>query len=318
MEKEDVLKEIKRIIKDGYVGSVICRELHQDGFPHIHCYLETKTLTLNDPHALDLTSPGGCTYHGNYQAAKSPMGSALYVIELGDYIVDNVELSTLPGRVNKSQWVYKLLSRGISDQELGSIFPGYLLQNLNKIDAIRKRMRSWKPLTTIQYGYKINLKLSSEEATIVNWLAKNLWPSSPRPLRTPQLYIKSPTEHGKSTLVENLSGAGIRVFFFPYEEGNVWVEKYNDFDFDLIVFDEFSGQAPLTFVNSFIDGSTKWVPQRGGGLYKRNNLPAIILANDDPEVYYPKATPSSLQAFKKRFTYLSLSKPISVLKKYVK
>lgn len=105
LEKEEVLRQLKTIFPD-YVGSVICREKHADGSLHIHCFVTlSQKVDIRDPSVADLTQPGGPTFHGNYQAVRSPKAVALYVIECGDYIVDNVDIATLPGCVPfRSRW----------------------------------------------------------------------------------------------------------------------------------------------------------------------------------------------------------------------
>lgn len=304
MEKEDVQAFLKSLLQDQYVGSVICRELHMDGSKHIHCFIQLKEKSnYNDPHALDLTSPGGSIFHGNYQGAISPKAFAVYVIEDGDYIVDNVDLSTLPGRVKISDAVWRMLRRGATDQEISTIFPGFLLMNLSRVTAARRTISVWRQRDaqhqrSTNWRIQVNLSPTALEAKVMNWLTLNLWTSTPRPERQVQLYMRSETGCGKSTLVNNLRLTGLRIFNFPYERA--WVEGYEDGKYDMVVFDEFNGQVPITFMNSFLDGFPVYIPQRHGGVTKYDNLPCIINANNSPRDFYPDATLAQLNAFHAR------------------
>lgn len=104
LEKEEVQRQLKEIFEH-YAGSVICREHHADGTLHIHCYVRlSQKLDTRNQNVADLTQSGGPGFHGNYQGVKSPKAVAFYVIECGDYIVDNVDIATLPGSVIESRW----------------------------------------------------------------------------------------------------------------------------------------------------------------------------------------------------------------------
>lgn len=316
MAKEEVMSQLKTMAVIGplYKGSVVCREPHADGTPHIHCYVALKSqLVTYDCHVADLVDAAATVYHGHYEGCRSPKAIVCYVVELGDYIVDNVDLATLPGRVAKMPAIYKMLRRGATDEEIAALFPGIWLLNMSKLDAARKRILSWKK--TSPPILKVNLSPSSVERQIMTWLVNNLWPPSPRPRRAAQLYIHGDTQTGKTTLVENLAAAGVRVFFFPYERDGMWVEGYADNKYDVIVFDEFDGQVPLTFMNSFIDGSTKYIPQRHGGVWKSHNIAVIVLSNRVPEDYYPPTVSANqFAAFRSRFEFINIgTNKISVI-----
>lgn len=183
--------------------------------------------------------------------------------------------------------------------------------NMTKIDVMRKRIRSWKsrPIT----HYKINLNPNPTELTIITWIGKHLSPACPPLPRTYlQLYLHAPTKCGKTSLVERLKASGVRVYFFPYEKAD-WSEGYGDDKYDLVVFDEFHGQKPITFMNSFLDGSTFYMPQRHGGIWKEQYIPCIVNANCMPEVYYYGNDTEQINAFKSRFLFCSFTSLIKIL-----
>jgi len=76
-------------------GAVVCRELHEDGSPHIHAYiLLEKQICCRDVHFWDIAG-----HHGNYQKARNIKAVAKYIRKDGDF----VEYGTL-------DWQEKVLS----------------------------------------------------------------------------------------------------------------------------------------------------------------------------------------------------------------
>lgn len=84
LTKEEVLAQLmSKLPIDGYI---ICRELHQDGQPHVHCLIKLeRKVNLRNAQALDLQGEGE-NYHGNYQAARSMKAVAQYVQKGMDYM----------------------------------------------------------------------------------------------------------------------------------------------------------------------------------------------------------------------------------------
>lgn len=63
---------------------VIAQEMHEDGTPHLHCWLQArpkKKFNIRDPAKLDLLH-----HHGNYQAARSQAAVLKYVTKDGKWI----------------------------------------------------------------------------------------------------------------------------------------------------------------------------------------------------------------------------------------
>lgn len=63
-------------------GAVVCRELHEDGTPHIHAYvLLEKQFSCKDVNFWDLNG-----HHGNYQKARNIKAVAKYIRKDGDFL----------------------------------------------------------------------------------------------------------------------------------------------------------------------------------------------------------------------------------------
>jgi len=83
MSKEHALALLKvKLAGKPFVGVVVCRELHQDGQPHIHAYvLLEKSFNCRNEKFWDLAG-----HHGNYQKARDINAVAQYIKKDGDFI----------------------------------------------------------------------------------------------------------------------------------------------------------------------------------------------------------------------------------------
>lgn len=54
---------------------------------------------------------------------------------------------------------------------------------------------------------------------------------------------------------------------------------YEDGMYDLVVVDEFKGNRPVQFMNSFLDGSPLMLRKKGSQYLKTDNLPVMICSN---------------------------------------
>ena len=85
--KEEALALLKnKLAGKPYVGMVVCRELHEDGSPHIHAFVLLKDLfNCQNERFWDLDG-----HHGEYQKARDITAVAKYIKKDGDYIEDGV------------------------------------------------------------------------------------------------------------------------------------------------------------------------------------------------------------------------------------
>lgn len=81
----------------------------------------------------------------------------------------------------------------------------------------------------------------------------------------------------------------------------------------LVVFDEFKGQHPLTFMNAFLQGDTMSIRKKGSQYLKAKNLPTIILSNYSPREAYSKVTDEKLDTFLVRVEVVELTAPLFAL-----
>ncbi|ADV15520.1 replication-associated protein [Begomovirus jeskei] len=90
LSKEEVLSQLLNLqtpTNKKYVK--ICRELHEDGQPHLHVLLQFEgKYNCQNKRFFDLVSPHSSTqFHGNYQGARSSSDVKSYVDKDGDILV---------------------------------------------------------------------------------------------------------------------------------------------------------------------------------------------------------------------------------------
>ncbi len=132
---------------------------------------------------------------------------------------------------------------------------------------------------------------------ICAWLCKNIRPSTPRRIKTPQLWVSGPPSIGKSTLVDMLCER-LNVYIHPYED---WYDLYDD-SIDLIVLDDFHGEIRISFLNRLTDGSRVSLRRRGRTpILKKINVPVVVFANRTIADTYHLTDPIGVQALQSRF-----------------
>lgn len=175
---------------------------------------------------------------------------------------------------------------------------GFLMMHLQKIKTFEAKVHeiSWQamPLPAL----KVFDPLSERpEAIIAAWIKKNLiegFPNSERPLREKQLYIHGDMRLGKSALA-----AILRKSFHTYvppstcSSGTAFLDEWDD-SFELIIFDEFFGQFPISWMNTLLSGEVLRANTKGGTTIKRVNTPIMILSNIPPDHLY-SGVPSNVR-----------------------
>lgn len=193
-------------------------------------------------------------------------------------------------------------------------FPGYSLQNLKKIDsfaAICQTLNAKKDLLPWTTGVEMlqplldDPSLTPEDTEIYDWLVKNI--DVPREHKQSQLYIKGPPNHNKTRLVIWLSKF-LQVYTPAHED---FFDGYSDDLYDLVVFDEFSGQRNIQTMNLFLEGAPCILRIKGAQVQKKKNLPVIILSNFLPSETAYQANPT-LSAFLTRIKLIELKHPITL------
>lgn len=95
MTKELCLLQVKEMNLQ-LKAYIIAEEIHQDGSPHLHVYIETNNqLEVTNPTFFDIVGIDGTTYHGNYQAARSSNAVMKYCQKDGNYLAHGLTMKKL-------------------------------------------------------------------------------------------------------------------------------------------------------------------------------------------------------------------------------
>jgi len=122
LSKEEALQLLQlKLAGKPITGAVVCRELHEDGTPHIHAYiLLEKRFNCKNARFWDLNG-----HHGDYQMAKSIEAVSKYIKKDGDF----VEFGTL-------DWKEKVNARAEHRRCLGAkmLEPNTTLKDILQMD----------------------------------------------------------------------------------------------------------------------------------------------------------------------------------------
>lgn len=276
---------------------IVAEEQHEDGQPHRHALLHFKTKGNWRNYKVfdDLAGT-----HGNYKAARNVAYSIKYIIKDGHYLTHGIDVTqhlqaTTKHKSTQSSIIAEAILEGKPMSTLIQHNPGFVLLHQKPIldfYALKEKMdadkakKLWKPIT-------FNANQAAEERIIGAWLNRNLPLSPKRDLGETQLYIWGATNLGKTHLCNQLSN------YFPTYHCTTMENFFNGLNetYKLIIFDEFHGQHPITFMNQILDGQKMQIPQKGTMYYKQNNPAIIILSNMPPEKCYPNISNNHPEVF---------------------
>lgn len=304
---------------------VCSQENHQDGNQHLHAYLclkkkfESRNIAVFD----SLVSPAK---HPNIvsRLRGGPLATIQYVIKEGNYQVlpspESFDLQAFllkkkQKKSTKSTTIAMLLKSGATLQEIDQEEPGYLLQHLPQVQRYMALQEQFQlqisRVEDLKLGFHVSVASSSSNTysnrALASWLNSNIRTMSPRPHRTPQMWIKAMGGAGKTETINRLRDTfRLNIFIVPYDE--VWWDRYDDELYDLILFDEFKGQVTITKLNQILSGDHMFLSRRGQPPYlKKKNLPVLILSNYMPHEAYTNCSHLSVQPLVDRLTVIDFT-----------
>jgi len=274
------MENAKRFFGDNLEFAVVCEEDHSDkpadpADPHpvppgrhLHAVFSLKERArLRGHDCLDHLA----NKHGKYETARSLPASVNYVVKDGDFIAHGVDVEEYLSAWRKKTSTKATLmatevKNGADLAKLDSLDPGFVLMHLQKLRAYILLQASlsqtptlkWSPMTVPVGVLQPNLR------QLGSWLNSNL--GEPRALRQKQLLLSSPPGWGKTTLVEEL----YKYFRIYQHVGGKWFDGFEDESTDLIVFDEFNGNVPISVMNKVLDGQRCNLEVKGGSAAKSN------------------------------------------------
>lgn len=289
---------------------IVAAEQHEDGEPHRHALLHFKTKGNWRNYKVFDDLAGS---HGNYKAARNVSYSIRYIIKDGHYLTHGIDVTqhlqaTSKHKSTQSSIIAEAILEGKPLSHLLNHNPGFVLlhqKQINDFYALKLKMdadknkKQWTPIV-------FNVNQTAEERIIGSWLNRNMPLSPNRELGETQLYIWGETNLGKTYLCNQLSN------YFPTYHCTTVENFFNALNdsYKLIVFDEFHGQQPITFMNQILDGQKMQIPQKGTMYYKQNNPAIIILSNMPPENCYHGVVqnhPAVFAAFLRRLCVVKIT-----------
>lgn len=258
-----------------------------------------------------------------------------YVCKDGNYVCDpegyevqwlEVAKESKKKKRGKFDEVAALVQSGKTDQELVELHPGFVMSNYNKIESYRRLLESFKATdkgVLVPFNRSFFVEDCPGFDDMISWFDANFWNPSfgeKRPIKTPNLWLKAPSNFGKTWLFDSLRKC-LRIWVHPMES-NGWADTYEDNKYDLIVFDEFKGGMTIQTFNKWCDGSPIQVLRRNKPpLMKYQNVPVLVLSNFTPDACWHNVNQhdrTSIQAVCARFNVISLDGPPGSLAKIIR
>lgn len=223
---------------------LICQERHQDGNLHLHTCFQ-----LNDPKDVkraDFFDIQG--FHPNVQTMKNPPKAIAYCkkTDKEPLMMGEVPNKETTHQSKKNDLVAQLILDGATAQTLLTDHAGFVLQHKRKIEEFEnfaKRIKERESKAKWLGGIRFKT-FNSEHDAVCGWLEKNIMRQ--RDFKSPQLLVSAPHNMNKTSLV-NMLEKYLRIYYPPQTEN--YYDFYDDNEFDLVVFDEFTGIKKPHFIN---------------------------------------------------------------------
>jgi len=309
VSKDTAVERIRQKFGDELKGYLVCEELHKDGTPHLHAFLQFKEKkTFSKPDCFDFI--GG--QHGNYQVTRDVKKWVTYCTKGDNYVAEGVDVQAIKTKkAPKNEEIAKMIMEGKSLKEINEHSPGYTMINKRKLEEYdswikcensKKNKIDWIPPSLEG--------LTGPQKTIAEWICLNI--RQTRKFKAPQLYIHGQRNLGKTSLIEWLEQS-LSVYHMPMTEE--FYDLYSD-DYDLVVMDEFKGQKTIQWMNQFLQGSPMTIRKKGSQSMKYKNLPVVILSNYSlSECYMKAANDGRLSTLECRLEIVEIEKFIDFYKK---
>ncbi|CAI45391.1 AC1 protein [Senecio yellow mosaic virus] len=212
LTKEEALSQIKNLktpINKKFIK--ICRELHEDGSPHLHVLMQFEgKYKCSNNRFFDMVSPTRSThFHPNIQGAKSSSDVKSYLdkdgdtIEWGEFQIDG--RSARGGLQSTNDAYAQAINAGSKHEALEIIKElvpkDYVLQfhNLNNnLDRI------FKPPSEVYVSPFHNSTFTQVPDELKDWVSENVRDTAARPWRPKSIVIEGDSRTGKTAWARSL------------------------------------------------------------------------------------------------------------------
>jgi len=266
LTKEEVLQALKGK-RDGLNQVVVARELHEDGVPHIHCYLYYgKQFTCKNERFFDIQG-----FHPNIQSAKSLKAVQAYIKKDGDFIQEGIDYKAELNAIQNHQAVLgKRFLDGESPMLVLQDHPELFFQ-ADKIDRCLAACAKWRtPVLPRCSGFIPNS--FGQILTVSTCKQRHYW-----------FWSESPNK-GKTTFLRSIQDSFPSLWYS-------WSEKYQApaSQAQFVLLDEYSiGHLTVTQLNMMCDGTYQY-PVKGSTPFALPDSIVLVCGNRNPlEIYDQK------------------------------
>lgn len=262
----DMVQGIKDLFGLNLNNWIVARELHKDGDPHLHVFVDLeKPLCTTKPDCCDVLG-----YHGNYQAVRSEKNVLLYCTKENDWEASFDIKSKLEEKKHLKRQVAELIKAGRSVQEVVEDFPE-VIWDYSKLKAnvelwerdkggLKDPLPTWLPNP---WGLLLWSKKNAKK--------RHLWIWSEKP------NLGKTTKFGLP-LLESYNG------YLKSGDFTYWGVRGDE---EFIILDDYNTAAlKWSFLNQMADGTAEYRIFMGGVKRLKNPL-IIILSNASIVDLYP-------------------------------
>ena len=219
--KKEMMQRIKTRFGPNLEYSVVAKEQHKDGTPHLHALIVLKQpYRSSKSHDLDVLTQH--SQHGNYTAVRNLTQTLKYIAKEGNYLEEGISLanaiaSTDQKKSTRSAIIAMKIQSGSTLRDLMIQDPGYMLLHGRRV---KEYLTTWTHMNQappkIWKELSVTNPLTSDPSVMIKiWLNTNVLKD--RHLRQPQLYVHGPGGIGKTTMIMQLAQY-LRIYYIPTED----------------------------------------------------------------------------------------------------
>nr|AOR05738.1 rep protein [Ageratum yellow vein China virus] len=289
LTKEETLDQIKTLgttVNKLYIK--VCRELHEDGSPHLHVLIqfEGKFICTNQ-RLFDLVSPSrSAHFHPNIQGAKSSSDVKSYLdkdgdtLEWGEFQIDG--RSARGGQQTANDAAAEALNAGSSEAALAIIREKLPKDFIFQYHNLKSNLdRIFTPPIEEYISPFLSSSFDQVPEELEEWAAENVVSAAARPLRPMSIVIEGDSRTGKTMWARSLGPHNYLCGHLDLNprvyNNNAWYNVIDDVDPHYLKhFKEFMGAQKNWQSN------TKY----GKPVQIKGGIPTIFLCNPGPNSSY--------------------------------
>ncbi|CAR65249.1 replication-associated protein [Tomato leaf curl Cameroon virus] len=318
LEKEEALSQLQNLdtpTNKKYIK--ICRELHENGEPHLHVLLQFEgKYNCQNQRFFDLVSPTrSAHFHPNIQGAKSSSDVKSYIdkdgdtLEWGEFQIDG--RSARGGCQNANDAAAEALNAGSAEAAMAIIkekLPKEFIFQYHNLKSNLDRIFQEPPAPYVSPFLSSSFNQVPEE--LEEWVSENVMSAAARPLRPISIVIEGDSRTGKTVWARSLGPHNYLCGHLDLSpkvySNNAWYNVIDDVDPHYLKhFKEFMG------AQRDWQSNTKY----GKPIQIKGGIPTIFLCNPGPTSsyieYLDEEKNAALKAWAiKNATFFTLNEPL--------